>query len=118
MMFEIQSRIMFEFEIGVESLKKRNHKKTEKVSLRLGRISSVLAQLPLRPAQLLFPLPQCHANPPTWDPPVHTLRSTRAPYTTHLWARCRRIGGASSSSTRNSRAATLSHGALVAAMCP
>jgi hypothetical protein len=93
MMFEIQSRIMFEFEIGVESLKKEIIKKTEKVSLRLGRISSILAQLPLRPAQLLFPLPQCHANPPTGGPHGHTLGSARAPCTTHLWARCRRIGG-------------------------
>ena len=85
MMFEIQSRIMFEFEIGVESLKKEIIKKTEMVSLRLGRISSVSAQLPLRPAQLLFPFRSAMPIDRHVGPRGHTLGSAHAPCTTHLW---------------------------------
>jgi hypothetical protein len=52
-MFEIQSWIVFEFEIGVESLKKRNHKK--KIFPAPGPNSTYLGPTTSQPAQLLIP---------------------------------------------------------------
>jgi hypothetical protein len=53
---------MFEFEIGVESLKKKSKKEKKRFSLRLGRISPVSAHSSHRATHFVFPFlyVMCH----------------------------------------------------------